>query len=193
MPEEEGGSGSSGTATEERHGTRVCAFPRPVFRRGSVPERSVGTIMNQPSTGDSPLWHGFHHVALVTPDLDATICFYGEVLGMRVSDVFPATERQGRHCFIKPGGAQTDGLHFFEHPDARLFPWPEASERFVVVPGALQHIAFALPDEQAALALRRRLAAFGVEATPVANLGPVSNMLFKDNNGLLLEATWASP
>ena len=61
-----------------------------------------------------------------------------------------------------------------------------------MIPGALQHIAFALPDEEAALALRGRLAAFGIEATPVTNLGPVSNMLFKDNNGLLLEATWAS-
>ena len=150
-------------------------------------------IMNRPSTGGAPPWHGFHHVALVTPDLDATIRFYGGVLGMRVGEVFAATERQGRHCFIKPGGVETHGIHFFERTDARVFAWPEASERFAVVPGALQHIAFALPDEEAALALRRRLAATGVEATPVANLGPVSNMLFKDNNGLLLEATWASP
>jgi len=27
--------------------------------------------------------------------------------------------------------------------------------------------------------------------TDITNLGPVSNMLFRDNNGLLLEATWA--
>lgn len=131
-------------------------------------------------------------MALVTPDLDATICFYGEVLGMTVGDVFAATERQGRHCFIKPGGMETDGLHFFEHPEARLFAWPEASERFTLVPGALQHVAFVLPDEESALALRRRLVVFGVEATPVTDLGPVSNMLFRDNNGLLLEATWSS-
>jgi hypothetical protein len=31
-----------------------------------------------------PPWRGFHHVALVTPDLDATIRFYGGVVGMRV-------------------------------------------------------------------------------------------------------------
>ena len=66
--------------------------------------------MNQPGTGDVPPWRGFHHVALVTPDLDATILFYGEILGMRVGDVFPATQRQGRHCFVKPGGTETDGL-----------------------------------------------------------------------------------
>jgi hypothetical protein len=83
-------------------------------------------------------------------------------------------------------------LHFFEHPSARLFAWPETFERFAFVPGALQHVAFALPGEEAALALRRRLDEFGVEVTPNTNLGPISNMLFRDNNGLLLEATWAN-
>jgi catechol 2,3-dioxygenase-like lactoylglutathione lyase family enzyme len=138
-----------------------------------------------------PLWRGFHHVALVTPDLDATIRFYGDVLGMRVGEVISATERQGRHCFIKPGDTvETWGLHFFERPDAEVFAYPETFERYAFVPGALQHVAFALPDEAAALALRRRLTAFGVEMTDTTNLGEVSNMLFRDNSGLLLEAAW---
>ena len=139
----------------------------------------------------APQWRGFHHVALVTPDLDATIRFYGDVLGMHVGEVVGATERQGRHCFIKPGDVETWGLHFFEQPDAEVFAYPETFERYAFVPGALQHVAFALPDEAAALALRRRLAAFGVEMTDVTNFGGVSNMLFRDNNGLLLEAAWA--
>jgi len=137
-----------------------------------------------------PPWRGFHHVALVTPDLDATIRFYGDVLGMGIGEVVGATGRQGRHCFVKPGDAETWGLHFFEQPDAEVFAYPETFERYAFIPGALQHVAFALPDEEAALALRRRLAAFGVDMTGVTNLGMVSNMLFRDNNGLLLEATW---
>ncbi len=142
-------------------------------------------------TDATPSWRGFHHVALVTPDLDSTIRFYGDVLGMSVGEVVSATERQGRHCFIRPGDAvETWGLHFFEQPDAQVFAYPETFERYASVPGALQHVAFALPDEAAALALRRRLAAFGVEMTDVTNLGEVSNTLFRDNNGLLLEATW---
>ncbi len=143
-------------------------------------------------TDAAPSWRGFHHVALVTPDLDATIRFYGDVLGMSVGEVVGATERQVRHCFIKPGDVvETWGLHFFEQPDVEVFAYPETFERYAFVPGALQHVAFALPDEAAALALRRRLAAFGVEMTDVTNLGEVSNMLFRDNNGLLLEAAWA--
>lgn len=139
----------------------------------------------------APPWRGFHHVALATPDLDETIRFYGNVLGMRIGEVFAATEQQDRHCFVKPGDVETWGLHFFEHPDAQLFPWPEA-ERFAFVPGALQHIAFALPDERTALALKRRLEEFGVEVTPNTNLGQVSSMFVRDNNGLLLEATWTN-
>ena len=138
----------------------------------------------------TPPWRGFHHVALVTPDLDATITFYTEILGMHIATVFPATDRNGRHCFIKPGETEAWGLHMFEQPDAQLFPYPAGMQRFVFVPGALQHIAFALPSRADGLALRERLAMFGVATTPISTLGPIQNMLFQDNNGLLLEATW---
>src|SRR5262249_55835648 len=138
----------------------------------------------------APAWRGFHHVAVVTHDLDATIAFYREVLGMQIGDIVPATDRSGRHCFIKPGVTETWGLHVFEQADAQLFPYPEGMPRGVFVPGALQHIAFALPNEAEALALRDRLAAFGIPTTPISDLGLVRNMLFRDNNGMLLEATW---
>ncbi len=48
-----------------------------------------------------------------------------------------------------------------------------------------------LKNYSSGFGIRRRLAAFGVEMTDITNLGPVSNMLFWDNNGLLLEAAWA--
>ncbi len=63
-------------------------------------------------------------------------------------------------------------------------------ERFVFVPGALQHIAFALPTMMDAQQLRERLTSYSVPATDIGTLGAVRNILFQDNNGLLLEATW---
>lgn len=50
------------------------------------------------------------------------------------------------------------GLHFFEHRDPELTTLLEASKRIVLetswwprfFQGVLQHVAFALPDEQAA-------------------------------------------
>ncbi len=137
-------------------------------------------------------WQGFHHVALVTPDLDATRRFYGETLGMELGPILPASEYSGRHCFIRPGATGSWGLHFFEQPDVPLYPYPEEMPRSAFVPGALQHIAFALENRQAADLLRARLEQFGIVATPVNTIGPIENMLFRDNNGLLLEAAWPS-
>jgi catechol 2,3-dioxygenase-like lactoylglutathione lyase family enzyme len=142
-----------------------------------------------PSTTIPP-WRGFHHIALVTPDLDATIAFYGDVLGMEIAAVFPATDRNGRHCFIKPGATESWGLHVFERADAQIFQFPEEMQRFVFLPGALQHIAFALPSLADGLALRERLASFGVATTDITTIGSIQNTLFRDNNGIVLEATW---
>lgn len=141
----------------------------------------------------TPLWRGFHHIALVTPDLDATRAFYQDVLGMEIGDILTMGMLKARHCFIKPGSAETWGLHFFEHPNAEVHQSPDGLNRFVFIPGALQHIAFALPGVSDALALRERLTSFGMTATETGTMGTIQNMLFFDNNGILLEATWPKP
>jgi catechol 2,3-dioxygenase-like lactoylglutathione lyase family enzyme len=143
-------------------------------------------------------WRGFHHVALATRDLDATIAFYGGVLGMRAGEV----SRRGpnRHCFVTPGDGAGWGLHFFEHQDAQLFTELEEmravltdpSARHESLPGALQHIAFALPDEAAALALRERLRARDLPVTATFDYGATRGFMFADLSGQLLEATWPS-
>ncbi|MBZ0285759.1 MAG: VOC family protein [Anaerolineae bacterium] len=139
---------------------------------------------------DTP-WNGFHHIALVTPDLDATIHFYRNALGMQIGEILPATPQRGRHCFIKPGDTETWGLHYFEYPQANLLAEPEMlAERFHFINGVLQHIAFALPDEEAALVLRERLKNFDVQMSEVNTIGRLRNFMFTDNNGLFLEAAW---
>lgn len=147
---------------------------------------------------DAVPWAGFHHIALVTPDLEATIAFYRDVLGMHVGEVLSGGGAiPARHCFVRPGGdVATWGLHFFEQPGVKLpqFPGGLAGLRSAgYLPGALQHVAFALPDVDAADAFRARLAAHGVEATPTSTIGPIQNLLFFDPHGLLLEATWPRP
>ena len=140
----------------------------------------------------APPWRGFHHVALVTPDLDATIRFYRDLLGMRLLADIPASEQGGRHCLLAVDGGAGSFLHFFERADARIHPYPLA-EGLVFPPelGALHHIAIALPDEEAGVALRARLVDAGVPVTEIMSQGPtIRDMLFPDNNGLLLEAAW---
>lgn len=139
-------------------------------------------------------WQGINHVTLVTTDLDATVGFYRDVLGMRVVFEAPANPHHGRHAMISPGGAGM-GFHFFEVADAQVFRLPEGvPSRPQFIPGALQHIAITIPDETAATALRERLAARGVPMTPVLEPGRfapgVRMFLFPDPSGLLLKPTW---
>jgi catechol 2,3-dioxygenase-like lactoylglutathione lyase family enzyme len=43
-----------------------------------------------------PPWSGFHQTALMTRDLDATMRFYRDVLGMEIIFMAPAGELHGR-------------------------------------------------------------------------------------------------
>lgn len=139
-------------------------------------------------------WRGFHHIALVTRDLDETVCFYHDVLGMQAGEVSTQTA-QGtgrRHLFITPGETKSWGLHVFENVSAKQ-ETATLKEKLETMDVGIQHLAFALPDENAAQSLRQRLSEHGVEMTPVRTLGPIRNTLFLDNNGFLLEATWPAP
>lgn len=135
----------------------------------------------------APPWQGIHHLALATPDLDATIAFYQGVLGMAVLPAGPVGGAGPRHLFVDTGGAL---LHFWETPAAEIFaaPW----ERGRWVPGALQHLALRLPDEAALRELRSRLQTAGVEVSDVLSVGPALVVLFHDNNGMMLEATYGT-
>ncbi|GAA5532504.1 VOC family protein [Deinococcus aluminii] len=140
---------------------------------------------------DAPPWHGFHHLALLTPDLDATLAFYQDVLGMAVLGPLPGNPLHGRHALVRVGEPTPGGLHFFEVPGAHIPTYPlERGLAFPVDFGALHHISLALPDEAAGLALRERLSRFGVTMTPVLPQGDVNITLFPDNNGMFLEAAW---
>ena len=66
---------------------------------------------------EAPRWQGINHLALVTPDMDATVRFYAGVLGMRVV----ATTMAGpmRHYFFETSPQNT--VAFFEIPGAETF------------------------------------------------------------------------
>ncbi len=143
-----------------------------------------------------PTWDGLHHIALLTPDLDATMRFYAQVLGMTISFVAPAGELHGRHCGIWPGGTpERLGLHFFEYPHAPHYnPNDRSLTSAVFDPGPtfLSHLSFALPNEQAGVAFIVRLTSYAVPMTPVMSQGELRNIVFLDNNGMALEAIWPS-
>lgn len=141
-------------------------------------------------TGALP-WREIHHLALTTRDLEATIRFYTDVLGMHATDIAPANPIHGRTCTIKPSPTATSELHFFEQADAHPIQLhPEMLQRLIFPTVGAHHIAFALPDATAGSRLQERLQAAGISTTPVMDQGDVYNLLFQDNNDLLLEANW---
>lgn len=153
--------------------------------------------MTELTTDASPFvlpWCGFHHIALVTRDLDATMRFYRDVLSMEIIFTAPAGDLHGRHCAFRPGGGLDRlGLHFFEYPGAPLFdPEERPLVSAVFDPGAtfLSHISLALPDEASGLALQEQLTRNNVVMSPIMDQGDLRNLAFFDNNGLVLEAAW---
>lgn len=135
---------------------------------------------------EAPRWRGINHLALVTPDMDATVRFYAGVLGMRVV----ATTMAGpfRHYFFEMSPQNT--VAFFEIPGVETFDKAAGSPPPRPIPIQLDHVAFNLPDEAALEQLRARLLAAGSEVTEVVDHGFVRSVYFTDPNGIALEASY---
>ncbi|WP_276358055.1 VOC family protein [Cohnella caldifontis] len=129
-------------------------------------------------------WQGIHHIALNTADLDATIRFYRDVLGMQISDIAPSQGGRGRHCliFFKRKDDDICGFHFFERPIEKTTLGASDIHALSFVP----HVALQLPDETSANALRERLSHAQVSITDIPQLG---SFVFFDNNHLCLEVS----
>lgn len=133
-----------------------------------------------------PAWSGINHLALVTNDMDATVRFYHGVLGARLASTIGAPGF--RHYFFEFGPQCT--VAFFEYADASIEPF--AKPAGVPDPRAIQfdHLSLNLPDENALLALRARLAKADCEVTEVVDHRTIHSIYFTDNNGIALEASW---
>jgi catechol 2,3-dioxygenase-like lactoylglutathione lyase family enzyme len=133
---------------------------------------------------DAPRWSGINHLALVTPDMDATVRFYVGVLGMRLV----ATTMAGpmRHYFFEMGPRNT--VAFFEVPGMETFAKPAGGPSDRVI--QMDHISFDVPDEHALEMLRKRLLAAGSEVTTVVDHGFIHSIYFTDPNGIALEASY---
>ena len=147
------------------------------------------TLPNNPES-ELP-WQEMHHIALATSDLEETVRFYTEVLGMQADDIQPPNPIHGRTCTIKPGPGAKVELHFFEQPEAHPLPsHPDILQRLMFPYVGVHHIAFSLPNPETGRQLQERLQAHDIVMTPVMDQGPLYNFLFQDNNGVMLEANW---
>jgi catechol 2,3-dioxygenase-like lactoylglutathione lyase family enzyme len=143
-----------------------------------------------------PAWQGINHIALVTPDLAASLHFYQDILGLQLVTLLPATDEHGRHVILstdRSGNSTGQVLHFFEDAAAQIFTDPEALTAVRFVPGALQHIALTLPDEAAGQALHARLHGQGIQTTEIVDLRLNRSFRMLDAMGLIVEVAWLKP
>jgi catechol 2,3-dioxygenase-like lactoylglutathione lyase family enzyme len=133
---------------------------------------------------EDPRWRGINHLAMVTPDMDATVRFYHGVLGMRLVSTVMAGPI--RHYFFELGPENT--IAFFEWKGAPTFAKPAGMPSGRAM--QFDHLSFNLPDEESLEALRRRLIAHDCEVTEVVEHTIVRSIYFTDPHGLALEASW---
>ena len=132
---------------------------------------------------------GINHLALVTEDMEKTVRFYRNVLGMPLvattgnrPDLYPY-----RHYFFALGDGNT--IAFFE--------WPGMVEEFHKPAGApvrgrvqFDHVSFNVEDEEALLELKAKLEQNDAEVTRVVDHRIIHSIYFTDPNGIALEASY---
>ena len=159
----------------------MASLERQHERQHERPHREDG-----PGGEERPYWRGINHLALVTPDMDATVRFYHGVLGARL--VADLAGPSFRHYFFEFGSGNT--VAFFEYRNAPIEPFAVAAGVPDPRKAQFDHLSFNLPDEEALLRLRERLKEADCEVTDVVDHGFLRSIYFTDPHGVALEASY---
>lgn len=124
------------------------------------------------------------HLAFITPDLDGTIRFYRDLLGMELTlgighDGF-------RHYFFKTGD---NHIAFFAYEGASKMETKFHGRR-TSEPLGFDHLAFTVHSREEMFELKDRLEAAGLEVTGPIDHGAFWSIYFFDNNNIPLEFAW---
>ena len=129
---------------------------------------------------------GLHHVTAISSDLEQTIAFYRDVLGLGIVHDGPSDDdTQTRHVWFGAGdGAAGALVSFMEYPDL-----PAA----VVGVGSTHHFALVIETEAEQEAWRDYLRSRGVECTDVFDRGAFKSLYLRDPDGHVVELTTRGP
>lgn len=126
-----------------------------------------------------PSFSGVHHVALNVVDLEASVRWYGDVLGF--VPLFPFDTEAFERRLVRHESGVVLGLTKHRDPDAEV-PFSERRT-------GLDHLAFAVADHAALEAWAQRLTDAGVEHSGVSITPSTRSALiaFRDPNNIQLE------
>jgi catechol 2,3-dioxygenase-like lactoylglutathione lyase family enzyme len=126
-----------------------------------------------------PDTRGVHHLALVCSDLERTIEFYTEVLGMPLVKIVPnRDEPTSTHIFFDMGGSNL--LAFFDFPEHHTNPTQLGV-------GSMHHVAITAPPNEYRIILQR-LRERGVQHS-VHGSDTAGSIYLHDPDGIVIEIT----
>jgi glyoxalase family protein len=127
-----------------------------------------------------PVTPGFHHVALVTHDLESSRAFYADVLGLNGI----GEPDNGALALGDAEGTPGSQVLLIEQSD-------DGSGRAGI--GGVHHTAFGVEDEDSLLKWKRRLTDLGWAVSGPYDRGYFTSLYFRDPDGQILEIATAGP
>ena len=126
---------------------------------------------------------GLHHVTAISADLERTIGFYRDVLGLGIVHDGPSDDDpRARHVwFATPEGAL---VTFMEYPQ---LPAP------VIGRGATHHFALVVDSADELGGWRDYLRGRGIQTTEVLDRGPFHSLYLRDPDGHVVELATRGP
>lgn len=125
---------------------------------------------------------GINHLAMVSGDMDATIRFWRDLLGMPLKAGLGGAHY--RHYFLRI--SEQDMIAFFEWQGAE--PLPEKDHGVPVKgPVAFDHVSFGVASDEDLWELKDRLEAAGFWASEIVDHGFIHSLYSFDPNGIAIE------
>ncbi|MBF0283320.1 MAG: VOC family protein [Magnetococcales bacterium] len=131
---------------------------------------------------------GFHHLAFVTGDMERTVRFWRDLLGMRL--VYASGRPGYRQYFFSV--SDRDFVSFFEWPEARRVAYRRHGSP-ATGPMTFDHVSIGVADREALYRVSDLLAAADMPVSDVVDHGFVLSVYTYDPNGIPLEFTCNAP
>ena len=132
---------------------------------------------------DKPIqYRGINHLAMITRDMDRTIRFWRDFLGMRL--VAGLGKRNYRHYFFEI--SENDMIAFFEWPDVEVIP---EKDHGVPVKGplAFDHVSIAVESDEDLGVLREKFEAARMWVSEIIDHGFIHSIYAFDPNNIPIE------
>jgi catechol 2,3-dioxygenase-like lactoylglutathione lyase family enzyme len=127
-------------------------------------------------------FNGINHLAMATGDMDQTLRFWRDLLGMRL--VAGLGHPGYRHYFLEI--SENDMIAFFEWP--KVEPLPEKDHgRPVAGPFVFDHVSLGVATEEALWEIKDKLTAADIWVSEVIDHGFIHSLYAFDPNGIPIE------